>query len=168
MNRNANIICLIIFVLCAGFSATTYYGRNYVSGLKSDLQSLTNQFNALSRETTMMVERRQAYINAFNELDKLKVGIGENVDFYSEAQQAIRRGGARVLSNAPNPPRDGRISMRMSFSGDYYSIIRALAELRGLPNVVRVVTLNLASTNRDISMNSEIRADIMLEALSYQ
>ena len=167
MNRKAQAICFFVLLLCAAFSATTFYGYNYMTGLKDELESLTKEYNGLNNETSMMLQRKQAFNKAFEELDKLKVGVGENVDFYSEAQQAIRRGGSRVLSNSPNPPKGGRISMRMSFTGDYYSIMKALAELRGLPNVVRVVTLNLASTQPDIYVNSEIKADIMLEALSY-
>jgi len=165
MNRNANFICFFVIVLCAAFCGVIYLGNEHMSKLKEELESLTNEYNGLQEETNMMVQRRRAYVNAFNELDKLKVGIGENVDFYSEAQQAIRKGGARVLSNSPNPPRGGRISMRMSFIGDYYSVMKALAELRGLPNVVRVVSLTLKAPN--ISSN-EINADVLLEALSYR
>ena len=167
MNRNAILICFIVVILCAVFSATTYYGYNYTEGLKEELDTLTKEYNGLNSETSLMVQRKQAFVDAFKELDKLKVGIGENVDFYSEAQLAIRRGGSNVLSNSPNPSKGGRRSMKMTFTGDYYSIMRALAELRGLPNVVRVVTLNLTSTNRDIYVNSELKADIVLEALTY-
>jgi hypothetical protein len=138
-----------------------------ITELKTEYETLTDEYNGLNSQTTMMVQRKQAFINAFNELDKLKVGVGENVDFYDEAQQAIRRGGARVLSSTPNAPRDGRISMKMTFMGDYYMIIKAFAQLRGLPNVVRVVNLSLSSTNPDTSVNSEIKADVLLEALAY-
>jgi hypothetical protein len=164
----AGMICGFVFLLCVAFCATIYFGYNKITVLKEELESLTDEYNGLNRETTMMVQRKQAYISAFNELDKLKVGVGQNVDFYSEAQQAILRGGARVLSNSPNAPKDGRISMKMSFIGDYYSIIKAFAELRRLPNIVRVVTLNLASTNPDTSVVSEVKADVLLEALSYR
>ena len=167
MNRNALLICFFVVILCAIFSGTTYYGFNYTEELKENLESITEEYNGLNIETTLMVQRKQVFVDAFKELDKLKVGIGENVDFYSEAQLAIRRGGANVLSNSPNPPKGGRRTMKMIFTGDYYAIMRALAELRGLPNVVRVVTLNLTSTNRDIYVNSEIKADILLEALTY-
>jgi hypothetical protein len=147
--------------------ASIYFAHKEIAKLKVELETLTDEYNGLNKETTMMVQRKQAFINAFNELDKLKVGVGENVDFYYEAQQAIHRGGARALSNTPNAPKDGRISMKMTFIGDYYSIIRAFAELRGLPNVVRVVNLSLASTNPDTSVNSEIKADVVIEALAY-
>jgi len=167
MNRNARIICVFVLLLITAFSATTYYGYDYMTGLKDKLESLTIEYNGLYNETSVMGLRKQVFEDAFRELDKFKVGIGESVAFYSEAQQAIRRGGARVLSNSPNEPKGGRRSMKMSFSGDYYSIMKALAELRGLTNVVRVVTLNLASTNPDVHVNSEIKADVLLEALSY-
>jgi hypothetical protein len=155
-----------VLLLCIIVISLVYWGSGKINDLKTELETLTIEHNALNNETDMMIQRKQAFLNAFSELEKLKVGVGANVDFYSEAQQAIRRGGARVLSNAPNPPRDGRISMRMTFTGDYYAIIRAFAELRGLPNVVRVVTVNLASTNPDTSVISEMRAEVLLEAVS--
>ena len=168
MNR-VQIICFVVVLLCAACGGATYFGYSHMAELKSSLESLTYEYNGLNQETTTMVQRRVVFQRAFDELARLRVGVGENVDFYSETQQAIHRGGARVLANAPNPPRDGRISMRMTFIGDYYAIMRALAELRELPNVVRVISLNLASTNPDdIFTNSDIRADIMLEALSYR
>jgi len=168
MSRNVNIICFLVFTFCATLIGAIYYGNEQIEELKVQLENLTRDYNGLNNETQMMEQRKRVYITAFNELDKLRVGVGENVDFYSEAQQAIRRGGARVLSNSPNPIKDGRISMKMSFIGDYYSIIRAFAELRGLPNVVRVVTVSLASTNPDTSVISEMTAEVLLEALSYR
>lgn len=167
MSNRANLICLIIILLCAALCASLYFGDKILEELKVDYKNLTNEYNSLDKETTDMTQRIKAFNDAFSELDKLKVGVGENVDFYDEAQLAISRGGARVLSNSPNAPRDGRISMKMSFIGDYYSIIKAFAELRGLPNVVRVISVSMSSTNPDTSVNSEIKADVVLEALAY-
>ncbi|MCL2146757.1 MAG: hypothetical protein FWH52_03015 [Synergistaceae bacterium] len=167
MSRNVNFICFLVVLLCLLVAASIFYAQTTIDKLKIEYENLTIAYNNLSDETTKMEQRKQAFINAFTELEKLKVGVGENVDFYYEVQQAIHRGGARALSNAPNPPKDGKISMRMSFVGDYYSIITAFAELRGLPNVVRVVTMNLSPTNPDRSVNSEIRADVLLEAIAY-
>ena len=167
MSRNVNIICFLVLLFCITIASSIYYAQRTITELKIDFENLTFEYNGLSSETTMMAQRKQAFKEAFTELEKLKVGVGENVDFYYEVQQAIHRGGARALSNAPNPPRDGRISMRMSFVGDYYAIITAFAELRGLPNVVRVVTMSLSPTNPDRSVNSEIKADVLLEAIAY-
>ena len=166
-SRNTQLICFIVLLLCAASSASIYFGQKKITDLKIQYELLTDEYNGLNSETKMMELRKQAYIDAFKELTKFKIDSSANVDFYSEAQQAIRRGGANVLSNAPNPPRDGRISMRMTFSGDYYSIIRAFAEIRGLPIVVRVVSVNMASTNNDTSVNSEIQTDVVLETLAY-
>lgn len=166
-SRNVQLICFFVILLCAVLCTSIYLGHKRIAELKIEYESLTYEYNGLNTETTNMVQRKQAFINAFSELDKLKIGVGENVDFYDEAQQAISRGKARVLSNSPNPPKDGRISMKMSFLGDYYSIIKAFAELRGLPNVVRVTSVSMSTTDPDTSVNSEIKADVVLETLAY-
>ncbi|MCL2767369.1 MAG: hypothetical protein FWE49_01365 [Synergistaceae bacterium] len=165
MKSNEKLICIIVLILCAAFSGTTYYGYAYINDLRQQLQTLTNEYNDLAQDTTTMERRKQEFEKAFTQLDILKVGVGGNVDFYSEAQKAISRGGARVLANSPNPLKGGRRSMSMTFTGDYYAIMKALAEIRGLPNVVRVVSLNLASIDpKDV--NSEIKAEVVLEALA--
>ena len=169
MKGNAQLICYVVLLLCAAFSGTTYYGYTWIGELKENLETLTNEYNELNKETSMMNEKVKAFKKAFEELDKLKVGVGENVDFYSEAQQAINRGGAKVLSNVPNLAKDGRISMKMSFTGDYYSLMKAFAELRGLPNVVRVVTMDVGhfgTAAPDIYINNELKADVLVEALN--
>ena len=167
MNRNVTLICFLVVLFCATVAGSIFFVQKTITELKIDYENRTSEYNGLSNETTIMEQRKQAFIAAFNELDKLKVGVGENVDFYHEVQQAIHRGGARALKNAPNQPKDGRISMKMSFIGDYYSIIKAFAELRGLPNVVRVVNMGLTPTNTDRSVNSEIMVDVLLEAIAY-
>ena len=166
-SSNTKLICFFVLLICAACSASVYYGDKKITELKIQYELLTDEYNGLSNETKIMVLRRQVYIDAFKELTKFKIDSSANVDFYSEAQQAIRRGGANVLSNTPNPPRDGRISMRMTFSGDYYSIVKAFAELRGLPIVVRVVSVNMSSTNENTSVNSEIKTDVLIETLAY-
>jgi hypothetical protein len=167
-NRNVMFICFFILLICAGLSASVFFGQKKLAELKIEYESLTKTHNKLDVTTTNMNAKKQVFENTFEVLkERLKVGVGENVDFYDEAQQAIRRGGARVLSSTPNPPKDGRISMKMSFIGDYYTLIKAFAQLRELPNVVRVVNVSLSSPIQDTSVNSEIKADVLLEALAY-
>ena len=166
-NRSVQLICMFIVLLCVALCASLYFGYYKIKELRLNYANLTKEYNGLSKRTTDMGMRKRAFTNAFNDLDKLKVGVGVNVDFFDETQKAITRGGAIVQSSSANAPKDNRISMKMSFIGDYYAIIRSFAELRGLTNVVRVVSVNMSATNKDTSVNSQIRADVLLEAMSY-
>lgn len=166
MNRKPFVIAFAVILLCAGLTYTAYYFQEKVTLLREEQAQLTQRVSALERETDMLLARRQVYVAAFSELESMNIGGesggGSGVDFYSEAQQAVRRGGSTLISNSPGSSSGGRIKMRMTFSGDYYSTLRSLAELRSLRDAIRVVSMALVPTQP----SGEVRIDAEIEAPS--
>lgn len=156
-------IPVFVILLIAALVGGTYYMNDRLSQLREQKESLSSQIAVLQSDTDSLLARKQVYTEAFAELERLRVGDGEagtGLDFYSEAQRAIRRGGSRIISNSPQAPAGGVIKMGMSFTGDYYSALRSLAELRALRNAVRVVSLQLSP----VQPVGDVQLNITLEA----
>lgn len=168
MSRRCLITSLIIVFICIISSYSAYYLHEELKVLRTQSDELKIRQHALRQDTDLLMLRKQIYANAFRELDALQIGkitsAGSGIDFYSEAQVAIRKGGAQIISNSPNKAADGKMTMGMSFSGNYYDVMRSLAELRSLRNAVRVTTMTLTP---NATLPGNVRLDVVLESPSY-
>lgn len=168
MNRRPVFVSFCIVFFFVGLVCALYYFQNRIVELREHQASLSTRLSDLEQETDLLLARRQAYTAAFNELDRLNIGgeIGgaSGIDFYSEAQEAIKKGGSRIISNSPGRPAGGKITMGVSLTGDYYAILRSLSELRALRSAIRVVSMTLVPSQPA----GDVKVDVMLEAPSPQ
>lgn len=156
------LILLIFFLVLGGLLfAEVRLGEMVVSerGKIDDLRKREALLSRSIRENTRLVT---VYKKALSELERYKLGVPEDeVDFYSNVEQQLAVNGILVKSIQPTKAGSGQTAVRVQFEGLYYSILKVIADWRGLDVVVRMREISLDSDKGGFASGSVILESVL-------
>ncbi len=155
------MILFIFFLILGGMLFAEARLSKIVVDERSKIDSLRKREAILSRSIRENTRLVTIFKKALSELDRYKLGVPEDqVDFYSNVERELTANGILVKSIQPTKAGQGQSAVRVQFEGLYYSILKVIADWRGLDVVVRM---------REISLDSDkggfARGTVVLESV---
>lgn len=162
MNKKLYTKSILVILFFAGLFGAVYFLEKTAVSYLDEHARLHARFDELEAETDLLLAQKVLYSAAFKKIEGIDLFFeeGSRIDFYSEAQSAIQRGGSSIISNTPTSVAGGKINMGMNFTGDYYSALRSLAEMRTLNGVIRIASMNLVT----VPPAGNVKIDAVLES----
>lgn len=155
------IILLLLFLVLGGMLFAEYRLSSTVMVERQQIDSLKKRDAVLSRSIRENTRLVGVYKKTLSELERYKLSVPvDEVDFYSNVERELTANGILVKSIQPTKAPAGQSAVRVQFEGLYYSILKVIADWRGLDVVVRM---------RDISLDSDkggfARGTVVLESV---
>lgn len=167
MNDNKiTILGLIFFLFCAALIGGVYYINGQLTVAQEQYDELAQREANLMQTTQYLMDQKALYMSAFNVLDQYQIGVASSdLAFYAEVQQAAQARMVTIITTRQQGiSKEGVGSIALTLKGDYYSLMRVLADWRRLPITVRVSSMNIKSS-RTPETQGEVEADVTLEAI---
>jgi hypothetical protein len=155
-------ILFIFFLLLGGLIFTEVrLGKTIVSE-RSKIDDLRKREALLSRSIRENTRLVSVYKKALSQLEHYKLGVPEDeVDFYSNVEQQLTANGILVKSIQPTKAGPGQSAVRVQFEGLYYSILKVIADWRGLDVVVRMREISLDSDKAGFARGTVVLESVM-------
>lgn len=155
------LVLLFLFLVLGGMLFAEYRLNSTVVEERRKIDSLRKQEAILSRSIRENTRLVSVYKKALSELERYELSVPvDEVDFYSNVERELTANGILVKSIQPTKAPSGQTAVRVQFEGLYYSILKVIADWRGLDVVVRM---------RDISLDSDkggfARGTVVLESV---
>lgn len=145
------------------FCSALYYGvfvlRERLEVIKLEHAAVFERTKTLEAELIQNLTQRNAYSASLAKLSKLP--DWNQFEFYSSVQQAVERSGASIFSTLSMNVREKnshKTMMEISFTGDYYDILKALSALKNIPDMAILSSLSI------IPEKIGVKAKALLEA----
>ncbi len=170
MIKNINLVFTVVFVL---LSLLLCGGVEYSI---SKLHSLREEYDVLNAETTnstgtiTSLEARNSNLKRISYLSINKAtAVPDAVVFFSMLRQLMELHNISLLYVATSGQTDAETKdniLQVKFDGDYYEIIKMLADIRELPAAARITRMSL---KRNHNLPEElVEVDLTLEVITEE